>query len=82
MVFTSARTVAAGGADIEEQVLALLAVVTSDPQVWQRLTAQFAAKIFCGVFLDESNRGFRLSPRVTQMLGERGVEIGFDIYSS
>lgn len=69
-------------ADIEQQVLALLGRVTSDLQVWQRLTAEFAADVFCGLFLDESNRGFRLSPRVTQILSERGIEIGFDIYSS
>lgn len=67
--------------DTDEQVLALLATVTNDLQIWRRLTAQFAADIFCGVFLDESNRGFCLSPRVTQMLGERGIEICFDIYS-
>jgi hypothetical protein len=69
-------------ADIEDQVLALLAAVTGDLQVWRRLTAQFAADVFCGVFLDEPNRGFSLSPRVMQMLSERGIEIGFDIYSS
>jgi hypothetical protein len=67
-------------ADIEEQVVALLALVTSDLQVWRRLTAEFAAEIFCGVFLDDLNRGFVLSSRVTQLLAERGIEIGFDIY--
>ena len=41
--------------DIEEQVSRLLATVTSDLQIWRHLTAQFAADIFCGVFLDESN---------------------------
>jgi len=67
-------------ADIEEQVVALLTSVTSDLQVWRRLTTEFAADIFCGVFLDDLNRGFILSPRVTQLLAERGIEIGFDIY--
>jgi hypothetical protein len=66
--------------EIEEQVTALLSAVTSDLQVWQRLGKELDMDIFCGVFLDDCNRGFVLSPRVMQMLGERGIEIGFDIY--
>jgi hypothetical protein len=66
--------------NIEEQVIALLALVTSDLQVWRRLTGEFAADIFCGVFLNGCIRGFFLSPRLSQMLSERGLEINFDIY--
>ena len=67
--------------DIEDQIVALLTPVTSDLQVWQRLTRELDADIFCGLFLDQENRGFFLSPRVTQMLSDRGIGIGFDIYS-
>jgi len=37
--------------------------------------------IFCGVFLDDWNRGFDLPPQVLKMLSDRGITIGFDIYS-
>jgi hypothetical protein len=66
--------------DIEEQVLTLLTSLTSNLQVWQRLTAEFDVDVFCGVFLEDCNRGFCLSPRVMEMLSARGIEIGFDIY--
>lgn len=68
-------------AEIEEQVAALLAKVTGDLAVWQRLSAEFEPDIFCGVFLDDCNRSFGLSPRLMRMLSERGIEIGFDIYA-
>ena len=67
-------------AGIEEQVAALLGRLTNDLPVWQRLTTDFRADVFCGVFLEEWSRGFGLSPRLTKMLGERGLEIGFDIF--
>jgi hypothetical protein len=68
------------GTELEEQIAALLSAVTADLQAWQQLGREFDVDIFCGVFLDDSNRGFVLSPRVMQMLSERGIELGFDIY--
>jgi hypothetical protein len=68
--------------DIGEQLIALLAAVTSDLEVWNRLTAEFDVDIFCGVFLNVSNRGFSLTPQVSRMLSDRGIEVGFDIYCS
>jgi hypothetical protein len=69
-----------GTAEIDEQVEALLLTVTSDLSVWKNLSTEFEVDIFCGVFLNESNRGFCLSPRVMQLMSERGIVIGFDIY--
>jgi hypothetical protein len=66
--------------DLNEQVLALLASVTDDLEIWRRLTTEFSADVFCGLFLDEGNRGFDLLPEVTRMLGERGITIDFDVY--
>jgi hypothetical protein len=67
--------------EIEEQIAALLAAVTSDLEIWRRLTSEFDADIFCGVFLDDCNRGFSLSSHIMQLLSERGIEVCFDIYS-
>ncbi len=66
--------------EIEDQVLALLASVTSDLEVWGRLAAEFESDVFVGLFLEDFNRGFDLSPRLMGMLSERGLEISFDIY--
>ena len=66
--------------EINTQIVTLLAAVTSDLEVWRRLTKEFAADVFCGVFLDDCNRGFFLSTSAIQMLSERGIEINFDIY--
>lgn len=67
--------------DLEAQVLALLSRVSSDESVWRRLTDQFDADIFCGVFLGGWNEGFALSSLVTGELARRGLRIDFDIYS-
>src|ERR1700753_4050892 len=37
-------------AEIEDQVVELLARLTDDLAVWQALTARFEADVFCGVF--------------------------------
>lgn len=66
--------------EIEQQIVALLESVTNDMEVWRQIVAKYDADIFCGVFLNDSNRGFSLSPTVTSMLADRGLEIGFDIY--
>jgi len=67
--------------EIEEHIEALLGSLTNDMDEWSRLTDGFSASIQCGIFLDQYNEGFELSPRVTQALAERGLVIAFDIYS-
>jgi hypothetical protein len=61
-------------------VKALLARLRSDPEVWASLTSRYEVDLFCGLFLTSSNRGFTLSPEVSQMLTDRKIEIGFDVY--
>jgi hypothetical protein len=36
--------------------------------------------IFCGPFLESSNRGFGISPEVSKLLSDRYLDIGFDLY--
>lgn len=67
--------------DIEEHLLALLALVTNDLNIWKSLTQTYEVDIFCGVFLETCNRGFTLSPNIMKMLSERNIQIGFDIYA-
>ncbi|MHB8923606.1 MAG: DUF4279 domain-containing protein, partial [Thermoleophilia bacterium] len=67
--------------ELEEQVRDLLSKVTNDLAIWNSLAKEFKIDIFCGVFLEDWNRGFDLSPQVLKMLSERGITIRFDIYS-
>ena len=44
------------------------------------LKHRYRMDLFCGLFLQPTNRGFCISPEVSGMLAERGLEIGFDLY--
>jgi hypothetical protein len=65
---------------LAKQIEALLDLVTSDIEVWRKLTNRYSVDLFCGVFLDEDNRGFDLPSQLVVRLAERGLSIGVDIY--
>ena len=44
--------------------------------------ARFRPDLFCGLFMGSSNDGVSLSPRALLALGERGIELGLDIYEA
>jgi hypothetical protein len=67
--------------DINRQVRWLLSQVEPDPDAWKRLTQRFEVDIYCGLFMKRSNEGFSLAPDVMALLGERGIHLGFEIYS-
>ncbi len=67
--------------EVEDHVEWILSVLTTDVDEWSSLTERFSASILCGVFLDQYNEGFELSPRLCQALASRGLVIAFDIYS-
>ena len=69
------------GADLDGQVKWILSRVTSDLSVWRELTSKFSVDLFCGLFLERSNRGVGLSADTMRQLAERGIQIGFDIYA-
>jgi Domain of unknown function (DUF4279) len=68
-------------AEVEDHVESILALLTSDHDEWASLTERFSASILCGIFLDQYNEGFELSPRVCKALANRGLVIAFDVYS-
>lgn len=67
--------------DINAQVVALLNSLSSDMAVWRRLTENFRVDLFCGLFLEEANRGIELEVETMRMLVDRRLKIGFDIYA-
>ena len=68
--------------ELEAQVQALLEMVTDDLNVWHDLANRFQVDIFCGLFLEEINRGFALSPELMKRLADRNIRVEFDIYSN
>jgi Domain of unknown function (DUF4279) len=66
--------------DVDEGVKMLLARLPSDPNVWTSLAKGHRVDVFCGLFLASSNGGFGISPEVSRLLADRGLEIGFDVY--
>jgi hypothetical protein len=67
--------------NIDGQIEEILSKLTQDFSIWQTLSKKFTIDIFCGLFMEESNEGLSLSPKTLSALGDRGIEIGFDIYS-
>jgi hypothetical protein len=67
--------------DLADQIESLLAKLTNDAAVWQSLTERFDVDLFCGLFLETTNRGVSLPAHLMTALGERGLRIGFDIYA-
>lgn len=68
--------------DPERQIRRMLDRMTGDLMVWSALQGQYDMDLFCGAFMGSANQGFVLSAEILRRLGERGIKIGFDIYSA
>jgi hypothetical protein len=66
--------------DLDSQVSEIIDLLTSDLNVWQSLSGKFRMDIFCGVFMEASMEGIGLTADTMLALGQRGIEIDFDIY--
>lgn len=67
--------------DLDLQVSELLVGTTDDLAVWRRLAGRYRVDVFCGLFMRDANEGISISPQTLQRLGERGIELGLDIYA-
>jgi hypothetical protein len=67
---------------LEEQISGLLGQVSADPGVWEQLSRLHLSRmdVFCGLHLKAWNRGISLSAELVRRLGERHLEVNFDIY--
>lgn len=66
--------------DLDSQVSEILDLLTSDLNIWKSLSDKFCMDIFCGVFMEASMEGIGLTADTMLALGQRGIEIDFDIY--
>lgn len=68
-------------ADVNAQVEWILSRLTRDWAIWRRVTSDYRVDMFCGLFLERTNRGVSLAPTTMAELSARGIELGFDIYA-
>ena len=66
--------------DMNGQIREILSRMTSDFSVWQSITKRFRVDLFCGLWMDGSDCGLKLSPESLAALGERGIELAMCIY--
>jgi hypothetical protein len=67
--------------DLEEKINLLLGKLTEDLDVWQHITKEYEADLFCGLFMDRINEGLIFSSVLMKKLGDRNLRIGFDIFA-
>ena len=67
--------------DLDSQVQEILARLTDDIAVWNRLASQYDIDLYCGWFMEKENEGLGVSASTLRELGARGIELSLDIYS-
>ena len=66
--------------NLDRQIDEILGKLTSNTEVWQTLARQYRTDLFCGLFMSGGNQGLSISPRSLLSLGQRGIELGLDVY--
>jgi len=69
------------GETAEAALESMVARLPADPELWKDLSSRYSIEAGFGVFLDEWNRGFDLSPSLVRRLSELGASFGCDIYA-
>ena len=66
--------------NLDSQVAEILNKLTNDIDIWIKLSTNHKIDLFCGLFMEIGNEGLSISAVTLKMLGERGIELGLDIY--
>ena len=65
---------------VADAISTLLDRLPADVAVWREIAASATIDVFCGLHLDDWNRGLDLPPDLLARLGERRIALTFDIY--
>lgn len=68
--------------DLDGQINSLLDGLADDFPAWRSFAERYRGRIFCGLFLESGNEGLALRSSTLTRLGERGLQLDFDIYSA
>jgi hypothetical protein len=66
--------------NLDAQVEEILSKLSSDLNVWRKISERYRVDLFCGLFLKGGNEGLTISAQSLAALGNRGIEMGLDIY--
>lgn len=66
--------------DLDAQVIELLNKLTDNLDTWAVLSEKYKLYMFCGLFMDSGMEGIGLFTKSLLALGQRGIEIDFDMY--
>jgi len=66
--------------ELADAISAVLDRVPSDLGLWKELASFASIDMFCGLHLDDWNRGLDLPAELLARLGERHIALGLDIY--
>ena len=66
--------------DLDAQIEEILSKLSSDMNVWNALSGRYRVDLFCGLFLRGWNEGLTISAKSLAALGNRGIDLGLDIY--
>jgi len=67
--------------DLDRQIEAIFGELTENLDSWAYISDSYRVELFCGLFLSGGNEGIEISSENLRMLGERNIEIQFDIYA-
>ena len=67
--------------NLDAQIEEILSKVSSDPGVWMQLRERYTLEIFSGLFMNAEIEGLTISAKTVRALGDRGIELGLDIYA-
>lgn len=65
---------------LSEKIDELLGKLTSDMRAWATIRETCRVDLFVGLFMNSGNNGLALSPSHLLALGDRGIELGLDVY--
>ncbi len=68
--------------NLNAQIMEILGQLTPELAVWSALRSRFKIDLFCGIFMASGNDGLPLSADVLLALGQRGIDLGLDIYDA
>ena len=69
-------------ANLDDHIFGLIAQLTSDLEIWADLANRFDIDLFSSLFLHDTNEGLVVSAEALRALGDRGIELGLDIYAN
>lgn len=66
--------------NLNNQIGSILDSLSPDLDRWAQLSDSYDIDLFCGIFMREEMEGIDISPSNLEALGQRGIELGLDIY--